>query len=86
MLLRAFPISLAYPIGLIAMGVTVGVLVGAFGFLVGGCKSFEVCFWSPLMDFLLTPKTWRLLLLMWSVGIFIVYWQVYRDLQGRFND
>ncbi len=80
-LVRVFPISLTYPIGLIATGVTVGVLVGAFGFFVGGCKSFEVCFWSPFVDFLLASKTWRLLLLMWGVGIFMVYWQVYRDLK-----
>jgi ABC-type microcin C transport system permease subunit YejE len=86
LLVRAFLISFVYPIGLVATGCVVGVLVGAFGFFVGGCKSFDVCFWSPFLDFLLTPKTWKLLLLMWGVGVVFVYWQVYRDLKDCFSD
>jgi hypothetical protein len=86
LLVRAFPISLVYPIGLIATGGVFGILVGVFGFFVGGCSGFDVCFWIPFLDFLFASKTWRLLLLMWGGGIFIVYWQVYRNLKGGFND
>lgn len=86
LLIRAFPISLVYPIGLVATGGVLGILVGVFGFFVGGCSSFEVCFWTPFLDFLFASKTWRLLLLMWGIGVFIVYRQVYRDLKGCFNN
>jgi hypothetical protein len=82
LLVRAFPVSFFYPIGVVATGICVGILVGTFGFFVGGCKNFEVCFWNPFADFLLAPKTWRLLLLMWVVGVFVVYWQVYRELKS----
>ena len=79
LLIRVFPISLVFPAGLVITVLVLGFLVGTFGFFVGGCNSFHICYWSPFLEFIYAPKSWEILLLLWGVGLFFVYRQVYRD-------
>lgn len=81
LLIRVFPISLIYPGGLIVSALSVIVLVGTFGFFVGGCDGFDSCYMNSFFEIFNAPKSWMILLLLWGVGLFFVYRQVYQDLK-----
>lgn len=83
LLFRLFPITLIAPAGFIVLAIVIGFLVGSLGIFVDGCNGFYSCYWAPFKNWAESEKTWRLLVLLWVIGLVAVYWNLYRRLKSK---
>jgi hypothetical protein len=71
--------SLLLPMGLTSIPILLFGALGALNYWANGCLSFDTCYLGPLIDVFTAPKMWRMLLLMWGVGVAVVCYLTYRE-------
>lgn len=83
--IRLFGISLYAPIGLALIPVVLFGILGALSYFFKGCSDFDACYLEPLTNIFFTSKTWKMLLLMWVVGVAGVMYMGYQNLKPEIH-
>lgn len=73
-LLVSFCIPLVLPLSLIA----IQVLFGSVELYLGSCSNFWTCFYDPWVFLMVIPKTWKLAVLLWGLGVLLIGREAYR--------
>jgi hypothetical protein len=80
MIMKFFAISLLLPIAIGLLGLLWDTVLGGINnYLNHNCSEFSKCIVNSALEFLTRPKTWKLFLLMWSVGLIMVISMLYQE-------
>lgn len=86
-------ISLYGPIAVALIPIFLFSLLGLLSYSFNGCMDFSACYLEPVTSTLIAPKTWKLMLFLWVIGIICVVtytncqriWPVLLKIYGRFK-
>ncbi len=79
---KSIAISFIFPISMGLLGLILDATLGGLGrYLNLSCFGFIDCIFNPAIEYLMQPKTWKLLLLCWGIGILMVCSIAYQNLK-----
>ena len=86
LIIKSIGVSFYFPVGMGLLGLTWDTVLGGIGkYLNQSCSGFNDCVIHAAFDYLNHPKTWKLLLLCWGIGLVMVSSMVYQNLKPEIH-